>query len=64
MPDTGHWSFKGPAGRGGHDRVFTGGKERKAHEIFFNEWDGTVADDKLLIELMVRKFCFQCDKET
>ena len=54
IPDTGCWQFKGPTDRGGYGRIFSGGIERKAHEIFFKEWVGPVATDQFLFPHLER----------
>lgn len=48
MPQTGCWEFQGSTDRGGYGRVFFGGKERKAQDVFFEEWVGPVPPDQFL----------------
>ena len=48
IPQTGCWEFGGSVDRGGYGRLFVGGKERKAHDVFFEEWTGPVPPDQFL----------------
>ncbi len=48
IPQTGCWEFQGSTDRGGYGRLFVGGKERKAHDVFFEEWVGPVPPDQFL----------------
>ncbi len=48
IPQTGCWEFGGSVDRGGYGRLFVGGKERKTHDVFFEEWVGPVPPDQFL----------------